>query len=204
MVGGAEAKRVQVGDRSRAHREDVAKDSADAGRSPLVGLDVRGMVVALDLEDRRHAAADVDATGVLAGALQHERAFGRELTKVSARALVRTVLGPHHREHAELLERGRAAEMAAHPFVLGAREAVLESELFVDRAPSLWRALHPAFRCARVVTHSTAERNSSWPSAQPSNGSTACSGWGIRPTMLPSRLAIPAMSWSAPFGAPSA
>ena len=51
MVGPAEAQRVQVGDRPRAHREDVAQDAADAGRRALVGLDVGRVVVALHLED---------------------------------------------------------------------------------------------------------------------------------------------------------
>src|SRR5204862_6406319 len=37
----AEAERVEYGDRPRPHREDVAQDPADAGRGPLVRLDVR-------------------------------------------------------------------------------------------------------------------------------------------------------------------
>ena len=41
----AEPQRVQQGNRSGAHREDVADDAPDAGGRTLVGLDERGMVV---------------------------------------------------------------------------------------------------------------------------------------------------------------
>ena len=57
----AEAQRVHHRDRAGAHREDVADDAADAGRGALVGLDVRRVVVRLDLERDRVALADVDA-----------------------------------------------------------------------------------------------------------------------------------------------
>ena len=61
-----------------------------------------GMVVRFDLEDRGQAVADVDGAGVLAGPLQHARPVGRQRLQVHARALVAAVLGPHHREDAEL------------------------------------------------------------------------------------------------------
>ena len=41
----AEAKRVEDGDGTRAHREDIADDAADAGGGALVGLDGGRMVV---------------------------------------------------------------------------------------------------------------------------------------------------------------
>ena len=56
----AEAQRVHHGDRPGAHGEDVADDAADAGRGTLVGLDVRRVVVRLDLEGDGVALADVD------------------------------------------------------------------------------------------------------------------------------------------------
>jgi len=40
-----ETERIEDGDRPRSHREDVAKDSANPGGRPLVGLDGRGMIV---------------------------------------------------------------------------------------------------------------------------------------------------------------
>ena len=51
---------------TRAHREDVAQNSADAGRRALVRLDIRRMVVALDFEHREPSVTDVDGAGVLA------------------------------------------------------------------------------------------------------------------------------------------
>src|SRR3977135_478845 len=45
IVERAEAQRVEERDWSRAHREDVADDAADAGRGALVRLDEGGMVV---------------------------------------------------------------------------------------------------------------------------------------------------------------
>ena len=49
-------------------------------------------------------------------------------------------------------------------------------------------------------TCATSEANSTPPSAEPVSGSTACSGWGIRPMTLRSRLHTAAMSRSEPFG----
>ena len=71
MRGIAEAQRVEVGDRPRAHREHVAHDAADARRRALVGLDVGRVVVALHLEDGAVAVAEVDDARVLARALDH-------------------------------------------------------------------------------------------------------------------------------------
>ena len=106
----SETQRVQQRDRPRAHREDVADDPADAGRGALVWLDERRVVVRFDLEDRGEPAADVHGAGVLAGALQHLRPFGRQRLQMHARALVAAVLGPHHREDAELGQVRLAAE----------------------------------------------------------------------------------------------
>src|SRR5207302_4851227 len=59
-----ETQRVEDRDRPCPHREDVAKDSANAGGRSLVGVDRRGMIVRLDLEDDRQSVADVDGSGV--------------------------------------------------------------------------------------------------------------------------------------------
>ena len=66
VVNGAEPQGVHDGNRARAHGHDVPDDAADAGRGALVGLDIRRVVVALDLEGHCPAIADVDDTGVLA------------------------------------------------------------------------------------------------------------------------------------------
>ena len=73
MIDGAEAQQVEAGDGARAHREDVAENATDPRRRALIGLDERGVVMALHLEDAGLAVADVDDAGVLAGALYDPR-----------------------------------------------------------------------------------------------------------------------------------
>jgi hypothetical protein len=128
----AEPERIEEGDGARAHREDIADDSADAGGGALIGLDERRMVVRLDLEDRRKAFADVDRAGVLAGPLQHLRALGRQRLQVDAGALVAAVLGPHHREDAELGQVRLAAEELEDSAVLLLCQPVALENLAID------------------------------------------------------------------------
>ena len=109
LVQRAEAQRVQRGDRTRAHREDVADDAADAGRRALVGLDRARVVVALHLEGDGPAVADADDAGVLAGALEHVLPGGREEAQRLLRVLVAAVLAPHERVHVELGRRSARA-----------------------------------------------------------------------------------------------
>jgi hypothetical protein len=52
---------------------------------------------------------------------------------------------------------------------------------------------------ARSRAASTSEASRSAPSADPSSGSTACSGWGMSPIMLPRSLQMPAMSSTDPL-----
>src|SRR5487761_2193430 len=89
-----------AGDRARAHREDVSQDAPDAGSCALVGLDERGMVVALHLEDAGLPVADIDHAGVFAGALDDPGRAGRQPAQVDARGFVRAVFVPHGREDA--------------------------------------------------------------------------------------------------------
>ncbi len=138
-VGGverAEAQRVHHRDRPGAHREDVADDATDARGGALVGLDVRRVVVALDLEGDRVALADVDDAGVLADAGQHLAGDGLlgnlgELLEVHLRALVGAVLAPHHRVHRQLGARRAAAEDLADPLVLVGLQAEVGPGLLV-------------------------------------------------------------------------
>ena len=78
LLEGAEAQRVEQGDRARAHGEDVAEDAADPGGGALVGLDRGRVVMGLDLEDAGETASDIDRAGVLARPLQDPRPAGRE------------------------------------------------------------------------------------------------------------------------------
>jgi hypothetical protein len=110
IVERSEAKRVHDGDRPRAHREDVAKDSADAGRCALERFDEAGVVVRLDLERDRIPMTDIDDAGIFARPHQHMLAARRQLAQVQARALVGAMLAPHHAEDAEFGVGGLAAQ----------------------------------------------------------------------------------------------
>ncbi len=52
-------------------------------------------------------------------------------------------------------------------------------------------------RCSAAASTSAASRRP--PSPEPSSGSTACSGWGIRPMTFPASLTTPATPPRAPF-----
>ena len=73
VVQRAESERVHERDRAGSDREHIAQDAADAGGRALVGLDGRGVVVALDPEGGGDAVADVDHAGALARAHQDVR-----------------------------------------------------------------------------------------------------------------------------------
>src|SRR6266852_5948523 len=68
------------------------------------------MVVRFDLEGGAPALADIDDAGVLAR--RHDYAFALcwQAFQMNARRLVRAMLRPHHREHAELDQVRLAAE----------------------------------------------------------------------------------------------
>ena len=135
----AEAQRVHERDRSRAHREDVADDPADAGGRALVRLHRGRMVVALDAHRDREAVADVDHAGALARADEHPGRVGRELAEVLLRRLVRAVLRPHHRVHRDL-ELGRVAPEQVDDrgqLVVGEPELAVQRRSLV-RMPAAW------------------------------------------------------------------
>jgi hypothetical protein len=90
----SETEPVHQRDRPGTHRDHVAQDPADPGRRPLERLDRGGVVVALDLERDRLAVAEVEHAGVLAGALQHALALGREPLQQQRRMFVAAVLRP--------------------------------------------------------------------------------------------------------------
>ena len=125
MLRLAEAQRVEQRDRAGAHRKDVAHDAADAGGRALIRLDEGRVVVALHLEDARLPVVDVDHARILAGAADHARAADREFAQVQPRGLVRAMLGPHDREHAQLDIVRLAAEAVEDDAVFLRLEAVL-------------------------------------------------------------------------------
>ena len=201
--GIAEAQRVEHGDRPRADREDVAEDPADAGRRALEGLDRARVVVGLDLEGDREAAADVDGAGVLAGAHHEPRALRRERAQQRLGVLVGAVLGPQQREHRELDLDRLAVQARDDQLVLAggqpegerAREA---GDGRRGRGTPLRAPAQPVERLHAAAAAS--EANTPRPPVDPVSGSTACSGCGIRPNTLPRSLTTPAMSSSEPLG----
>ncbi len=86
------------------------------------------MVVALDPEGGGDAVPHVDHTGVLARSHEDALALAREPSEVSARRLVRRVLGPHHRVHRQLEVVGRTAQdlLDVDGFVVGQAERPMQ------------------------------------------------------------------------------
>src|SRR5680860_753469 len=64
----SQAQRIHDGDGAGTHGKDVPDDAANAGGRALIGLDVAGMVVRLDLERDGVSLADVNDAGILADA----------------------------------------------------------------------------------------------------------------------------------------
>ena len=128
-VNRPEAQRIHDGEGASAHGEDVAQDAAHAGGRALKGLDVAGVVVALDLEGAGPAVADVDDAGVLAGALDDAVAFGGQALEMDAAGLVGAVLAPHDGVDAEFGEGGYAAQSRKDAAVLLRGDAVLGQQL---------------------------------------------------------------------------
>ena len=126
LIGdGAEAERIHDGKGTRAHRKDVAQNAADAGGRALIGLDVAGVVVRLDLEGAGPAVPDVDDAGVLSRTLHDELAFGRQALEMYLAGLVRAMLGPHDTVDAELGERGNTTEGCKDALILIRGNAML-------------------------------------------------------------------------------
>src|SRR3954452_23597697 len=115
--------------------------------------------------------------------------------------LVGAVLRPEQREHRELDAVGIAAEQLRDPLVLGAGEPELQR---LSPHVLSFACGHAGCGCfahaAAAWVAPASARNRASPSSDPVSGSTACSGWGIRPSTLPASFMTPAMSRTLPFG----
>ena len=119
------AQRIHHRQRSRTHGKDVAQNPAHAGRRALKGLDVAGVVVALDLKGAGPAVAHVNDAGVLARPLDDEVALGGQPLKMHATGLIGAMLAPHDAVNAQLGKRGDAPQRLLDAAVLIRGNAVL-------------------------------------------------------------------------------
>ena len=127
-LGIPEEQRVHHRDGPRPHGEDVPEDPPDPGGRPLVGLDGRGVVVALDADGHGDPVAGVDDPGVLPRTDQHMGSLGGQPPEVDPGRLVGAVLAPHHREQGQLEMVGGTPEDGLHlvAFPVGEAERPVE------------------------------------------------------------------------------
>ena len=131
VIGRSETKGVDQRDRARAHGEYVPQDTTNAGRRPLIGLDIGGVVVTLHLEDGSLTIADINDACILTGALNDFRSLGGEFGQVTARGFVGAVLRPHHRIDAQLNQVGLAPEAADKPLPFILFDAMFEARSLI-------------------------------------------------------------------------
>src|SRR5262245_65941606 len=107
-----------------------------------------------------------------------------------ARAVGAAVLGPHHREDAELRDVRLAAEKLHDAVVFVALQPVSVEQLLIDhRTAAHLTAMAP-----------TIDSKIMRPSTPPTSGSQARSGCGIMPTTLRRSLQMLAIACTEPFG----
>ena len=103
-----------------------------AGGRPLVWLDGRGMVVALDPQGYGNAVAGVDDAGIFPGTDEHVRRLGGKASEMKAGRLVGAVLAPHDPEEGELERVGRSAQDRFHLVTLAVGQAEGTMEVVVE------------------------------------------------------------------------
>src|SRR5262245_4560487 len=193
MCGRAKRQCVQAGDRACAHGKDIAQDTANPRRRPLIGLDVARVIVALHLEHAGKPVADIDDPGIFTGPLDDPRAPGRQRAQMNFRGFVRAVLVPHGRKNAKFGERGFAADEFQDSVVFVRLEAVLGDKLGSNA--DIIRDHGYAARSSASVSPANNPR----PSVGPIAASTWFSGCGIMPSTLPRSFRMPAIALIAPL-----
>src|SRR5215208_1655570 len=118
ILEAAEAERVEHRDRARAHRKDVAQDSADTRCRALVRLHGRWMVVRFDLEGNGETVPNRNDARVFARSLEHVGRSRGKCFQNSTRVLVRAVLAPQSADYSELGESRLASQHPNQPLVL--------------------------------------------------------------------------------------
>src|SRR5215212_2689783 len=132
MLRRAKGQRVEAGDRSGAHGENIAQNASHARCSALIRLDVARMIVTLHLEHDRLAVANVDHAGILAGTLDHPGRPGRQPPQMKPRRLVRAVLVPHRREYPEFGEARHPGDELENALILVRLQAMTGDEFGSD------------------------------------------------------------------------
>ncbi len=97
----SEPQRIEQGNGSGSHRENVPQDAADTGSRPLEGFDGRGMVVTFDLEGKAMPVAEIHHTSVLPWPDENARSIGGKPAEQGSGIAIATVLRPHHAEHSQ-------------------------------------------------------------------------------------------------------
>ena len=97
MINRPKTQSVQIGDRARAHCEDVTHDPANTGCRALIGLNKAGMVMAFHFENCRKrffplARTNIDNACIFAGPANHPRGRCGEFFQMAARRFVRAML----------------------------------------------------------------------------------------------------------------
>ncbi len=144
----------------------------------------------LDPKRGEPAVPEIDDARVLSGSDDDPFGVGGEAAEMDPRRLVGAVFRPHHRVHGELGRSRPAAEDLDDGGVL----VVGHAEYPVCRLRGLGGGHDSAGTAARK------ERRRASPSAEPSAGSLARSGWGMSPATLPAALQSPAIELVDPFG----
>ena len=129
MINRPKSQCVQIGDRARAHREDVTHDPANAGCCTLIGLNKAGMVMAFHFENCRKrffplARTNIDNACIFAGPANHPRGRCGEFFQMAARRFVRAMLRPHHGKNAELQIIWCPAQMTLNAIIFFLGQAV--------------------------------------------------------------------------------
>src|ERR1041384_1964855 len=84
IVERSKSQTVQCGDRPRAHRENVAQDSANSSRCALKRLDEARMIVRFDLEAGAPIVANIDDAGVFSRRHDDALALRRQSLQMNA------------------------------------------------------------------------------------------------------------------------
>ena len=103
-----------------------------AGRSPLIGFDVGGMVVRFHFENRSQPVADIDDARILPRPADDVGGCRRQNTQPFARGLIRAMLAPHDGENAQFRESGFAAQNGENFSVFLRRQTMFGDRLGGD------------------------------------------------------------------------